>query len=89
MPIPHLAAGGAVRVDEVGVRRDRQLLAVEGRCLRLERISGKIVFISDYGTFTTIKARFYHWLSGKRPANHFSCSVFARELMRSMARSPA
>ena len=46
MPIPHLATGGAVRVDEVCVGRDCQLLAVEGRCLWLERVPRKIVFIS-------------------------------------------
>ena len=39
---------------------------------------------SEYGTYTTVKARFWQWLSGDRPRNLLSCSPFARK--RTVAR---
>ena len=34
---------------------------------------------SEYGTYKTVKARFWSWLAGKSPQNVLSCSLFARK----------
>jgi hypothetical protein len=51
-------------------------LAIEGQRLVRVRVCNVCSPLSSKnGTYKTVKARLWHWLSGKRPYNLFSCSL--------------
>ena len=35
--------------------------------------------LGEYGTYVSVKARFWPWLSGKLPQTFSNCSLFARQ----------
>jgi hypothetical protein len=43
------------------------------------RLGVSVPLSSECGTYKTVKARFWPWLSGSSPLNLLSCSLFARK----------